>query len=79
MRERYIANIDFDMKNLNIPKGSILPNYWQDGRNIRFLQKNYGMDCVYTEGKKEKEQEINEFPIQVQEKRKRGRPRKNKE
>ena len=43
---RWFANQDFNLKNLQVPKGELLPAGWQSPSSIKYLRSQYGKDCV---------------------------------
>jgi hypothetical protein len=43
---RWFANKDFNMRNLKVPKGELLPQGWQVPSSIKYLKSQYGDDCV---------------------------------
>lgn len=43
---QYVANIDFDFKNLQCKAGQPLPDKWQHRELIKRLQQNHGENCV---------------------------------
>lgn len=42
----WVANRDFDFRNLKVQKGEKLPPAWQITENRNYLKKHYGEDCI---------------------------------
>ena len=40
------ANRDFNLRNLRVKAGEVLPSRWQHPELIQYLKTNYGEDCV---------------------------------
>lgn len=40
------ANQDFNMRNLRVKAGEVLPSRWQHPELIDYLKRTYGADCV---------------------------------
>lgn len=72
---RWYAEQDFDLKNLIVVKGELLPKKWQAPGSIRYLKQNFGEGCViWTKnrssdgnGKDEKASELEILKVQMQE------------
>lgn len=45
-RGTWVANRDFDFRNLKAQKGEKLPPAWQVTENRNYLKKTYGEDCI---------------------------------
>ena len=42
----WVANRDFDFRNLKVQKGEKLPPAWQITENRNYLKQHYGEDCI---------------------------------
>lgn len=40
------ANRDFNLRNLRVKAGEVLPGRWQHPELIQYLKTHYGADCV---------------------------------
>jgi hypothetical protein len=64
---RFYACQDFNLKNLSVVKGEVLPKNWQTPGSIRYLKENFGEDCVIWTDRREdgngKDQETSEIEI----------------
>jgi hypothetical protein len=45
-KKQWVANRDFDLKNLQVKKGEILPKSWATAHSRKYLQNNFGEDCI---------------------------------
>lgn len=44
--EVWIANQDFNCRNIKLKKGDILPEKWQNNSQRAFLTRQFGSDCI---------------------------------
>lgn len=45
-KKQWVANRDFDLKNLQVKKGEILSKSWTTATCRRYLQNTFGEDCI---------------------------------
>lgn len=74
-RGEWYAAQDFNFKNLRIAIGEKLPPAWQQSANVKYLQQQYGTDCIVRKSDTERSAELTGGEPDI-EKPRRGRPPK---